>query len=100
MSDIRIDDSKLSEAISLSESISDKVEEALQKATFVHNKLQSNVMWSGEAKDACAAYLAIIVQYHKDVNKGLKKHTKVLKKLDSNIKEYESSAEVQAIKGF
>lgn len=100
MSDIRIDDSKVSEAISLSETISEKVEEALQKATFVHNKLQGDAKWSGEAKDACAAYLAIIVQYHKDVNKGLKKHTETLKKLETNIKEYESSAEVQAIKGF
>lgn len=100
VSDVKIDDAKLADAISKATLIQEKVGEALQKAQLVNNKLHGGAVWSGEAKDSCAAYLDIVVKYHKDIEKGLKKHEKVLKDLKKNIKNFEASGEVQAVKGL
>ena len=97
--DVKIDDSKLNDAINKAQIISTKMDESLQKAQFVSAQLQG-AFWSGEAKDACATYLDIVVGYHKDLAQKYKKNHKILKKLEKNIKEFENSGEVNSVKGL
>ena len=99
MADLKIDYAELQTAIQLSKDISKELGTSYQTVTQLRKYLEG-AAWSGQTKDAFQVYLALIHQYHKDLNDIMKEHKKAVNNLKKTIDEYNQTPEVESIKGL
>lgn|SRR5690625_1667599 len=99
MTDVLIDESKLSEAKENANKIKNSVRRTEQYCETLIS-ITSSSSWKGKSRDAFLTYLEIIIQYHRDLTSAVELQADALKNLEQYIGEFPQDSRVSKVRNI